>query len=122
MTTHTIFVADQNFTVQDTVIFQNVVKHLLIQILRGSLECDFHTSCSLRLEVDVWRVLVQSNAHGIQFSLEKCSLLSSLGRVENHHDHVTCLGLSVESFQFLEGERNTNLRSRDDLPTAALSF
>lgn len=84
---HTVFISDQNFTVQHLVITEDVEDELLIEVFRGSLEGDLHSACFLLFEVDVSKVvsemiiyfdsrrnylrrlLVKTNTNGIQFRL-----------------------------------------------------
>lgn len=49
----TVFISHQNLAVQDLIVTQHVVDHLLVQVLRRSLECDFHSAGLLGLQVDV---------------------------------------------------------------------
>ena len=49
----TVLVTDKHFAVQDLVVFEDVVEHLLVDILGRNLEGDLHTTSCFRLEVDV---------------------------------------------------------------------
>jgi len=54
MPARTVFVTNKYFAIQDFVIAENVVQHLLIKtILRRRLEGDFHTTGLLVLQVDI---------------------------------------------------------------------
>ena len=48
-----ILVADKNLAVQNLVIPQDIVKHLLIQVLGRRLKGDLHASSLFGLEIDV---------------------------------------------------------------------
>ena len=49
----TIFVSNKHFTIEHLVVSEDIVKHLLIQVLRRRLEGDLHTTGLLRFEVDI---------------------------------------------------------------------
>lgn len=49
----TVFIADQNLAVQDLVVTQHVVEHLLIEVFRRSLERDLHSAGLLLFQIDV---------------------------------------------------------------------
>lgn len=93
------------------------------------MEGDLDTTCSLWLEVDVGRVLVQPDAHSVKFCLEQCSLLSSLRCVKNHKNHITRLVVVSKACPvrrilatISEKARQTNLRRRNNLPTTTLAL
>ena len=48
-----VFIADKDFAVEDLVITEDVVDHLLIKMFRGCLEVNFHATSLLSLEIDV---------------------------------------------------------------------
>ena len=51
---HTIFVTNEHFAIQDLVVAENVVQHLLIETVFGRrCEGDFHTTSLLVLQIDV---------------------------------------------------------------------
>ncbi len=60
----TIFVTHENFAVQHLVVAEDVVEHLLVEILGRCGEGDLHAAGFLLLEVDVGWVLVQADANG----------------------------------------------------------
>lgn len=49
----TILIADKHFAIQHLVIPQYVIEHLLIKVLGRTLECYFHASRFLLLQIDV---------------------------------------------------------------------
>lgn len=49
----TIFIANQNFAVQHLVIAQDVIDHLLVDVLGCRLESDLHATRLLLLQIDV---------------------------------------------------------------------
>lgn len=100
----TILISNQYLCIQNAVIFEDIVQHLLIQILRLSLESDFDTPRCFRLQVDVRWVLIQSDPHRFEFRFQQCTLFFSLRRIQNHDNHITRFG------------------SGDDLSTSALSL
>ena len=91
----TVFVSHEDFAIQDLVVAQDVVQHLLVKQLRRRGKCDLHAAGLLGLQIDVGRFLVQPNAYSFQLSLKECSLLCSLGSVQNHDNHVARLLPSV---------------------------
>jgi hypothetical protein len=48
-----VFVAHQDFAVEHLVVFEDVVDHLLVEILGRDLEADLHAAGFFGLEVDV---------------------------------------------------------------------
>lgn len=48
-----VLVSDEDFAVEDLVVAENVVDHLLIEMFRRRGECDFHSSGGFRFEVDI---------------------------------------------------------------------
>ena len=54
MAERTVFVTNEHFAVQDLVIAENVVQHLLVEtVLRRCLEGDLHATGLLVLQVDI---------------------------------------------------------------------
>lgn len=53
-----VLVAHEDFAVEHLVVAEDVVQHLLIEVLRGRLERDLHSAGFLGLEVDVRRLAV----------------------------------------------------------------
>ena len=49
----TILVPNKDLTVQHLVVAEDVVEHLLVQLLRWRLESDLHTASLFGLEVDI---------------------------------------------------------------------
>jgi hypothetical protein len=49
----TIFISNENFTIQHFIVFKDVVEHLLVEIFRRILEGYFHATGFLLLEVNV---------------------------------------------------------------------
>jgi hypothetical protein len=49
----TILVSDEHFAIEHFVVFEDVVKHLLVEILWRCLESDFHSPSFLLLKVDI---------------------------------------------------------------------
>lgn len=106
----TIFISDQDFTVENLVVSKDTGDHLLVEVLRGRLESDFLASSLLEFKVDIpgtrltnahtitseyqdnsRRILVQSNPNGIQFILQQCLLLSTFCSIEHHENQITSL-------------------------------
>jgi hypothetical protein len=51
---HTVLVTNEHFTIQDLVVAENVVQHLLIEtVLRRRCEGDFHATSLLVLQIDI---------------------------------------------------------------------
>lgn len=48
-----VFISDKNFTVENFVISENIVDHLLIDIFGWCLKRDFHAAGGFRFEIDV---------------------------------------------------------------------
>jgi hypothetical protein len=49
---NTVFVTNEHFTIQDFVVAENIVQHLLVEtVLRGRCEGDFHATSLLVLEI-----------------------------------------------------------------------
>lgn len=57
---HTVLVSDQYFTVEDLVVAQDVVEHLLVQALRWRLKGDFHATSLLDFEINVSVIIVSA--------------------------------------------------------------
>jgi len=106
----TIFVPNQDFTIQHLVVPENIVQHSLIQVLRGSLECDLHATCFLLLQIYIASIglvrkyigkffsmeavrwlSVKSNTHCFKLAFEQSSLLRPLRCIKDHEDQITCL-------------------------------
>lgn len=49
----TVLISHEHFAIEHLVISQNVVQHLLIEILGRTLESDLHPTSFLDLEIDV---------------------------------------------------------------------
>lgn len=49
----TILIPNQDLTVKDFVVSEDIENHLLVEIFRGCLECDFHAACFFCFEVDI---------------------------------------------------------------------
>ena len=71
-----VFVPDEDFAVQHLVVSQDVVQHLLVQVLWRALEGNLHSPSLLGLEVDVSR-RISSKLH----FLSSCALTAVLGSV-----------------------------------------
>jgi hypothetical protein len=65
----TILISHQNLTVKDFVVPQNVIDHLLVQILRRGLEGDFHASGLFCFQIDI-AVCTLSEGKKEKFSTE----------------------------------------------------
>ena len=50
---HTVLVSYKDLTVQHLVVTEDVVQHLLIEILRRRLERDLHTASLLLFQIDI---------------------------------------------------------------------
>lgn len=103
-----VFVADEDFGVEDLVVAEDVVEHLVIKILGGCLEGNLHTARRLRLEVNIAKDVsptlevtgqtclrwfsIQSDTNSFQLSLKQRALLSPLGSIQHHENKITRLG------------------------------
>ena len=99
-----ILIANEHVAVQNLVVTQDVVQHLLVKVLWRRLERDFHAASLFRLEVDIRRLAIEADSHGFQLLLEEAALLCLLGGVQHHEDHVA------------------RFRGGDDLASATLAF
>lgn len=54
----TILISDKNLTIEHLVVSQNVVEHLLIEVLGRSLKGNLHAAGLLWLQVDVPGVMI----------------------------------------------------------------
>lgn len=91
-TAHTILIPHQNLGIQHLIILQNIIHHLLIQMLRLHRKRHLNTPGLLRLEINIRRLPIQSNPDRLQFRLQQRPLLRPLRRIQNHHNQVTRLG------------------------------
>ena len=48
-----ILISHQNLAVQHLVVSEDIVKHFLVQVLRGRLESNFHATCFFRFQIDI---------------------------------------------------------------------
>lgn len=117
-----VLIADQHFGVEDLVVLEDLVDHLLVKTAFGRrLEVDLHSTGLLGLQVNValdmlvvtcaelalgslrW-VLVQPDSNCEEFSFEQTPLLGLLCGIEDHADQIT------------------RLCCTDDLASATLAF
>lgn len=62
-----VLVAHQDFAVEHLVVAEDVVQHLLVEVLRRRLERDLHSAGFLGFEVDVRWLAVQTDADRFKF-------------------------------------------------------
>ena len=58
----TVLIPYEHLAIQHLIVSKDVVKHLLVKILRWVLKCDLHASSFLLLEIDVSKGEVLNNA------------------------------------------------------------
>lgn len=109
-----VFVTHQDFAVEDFVVAEDVVEHLLVEMFRGRLEGDFHAACFFGFEIDVAArrttvsatsrsagggksrntrgFAIQSNADGFQFGFQQGPLLGAFRSIQHHEDQIARLG------------------------------
>jgi hypothetical protein len=79
-----VLITHQHLAVEHLVVAQEIVDHLLVQVLGRCLKCDLHAARLLLLQIDVGRLAIEPDAHRFELCFEQGTLFGSLGGVEDH--------------------------------------
>ena len=83
-----VLVSDEHLTIEHFVVAEDVVQHLLIEVLGWGREGYFHAAGFLLLEVDVGWFAVEADADRLELGFEEGTLLGTFGGVKDHENEV----------------------------------